>query len=143
MKILRYKFIILIQLISLIFACPTWAQDASGGDSGDELIRDSMQDLTVVLALGAGGAILGLSTLSFVERPADHLNNILAGASIGIIAGVAVVALKQASKSNANYKASLEPQFSTGERLSWHQENFDLHRQTVSAPLGMGYSFNF
>lgn len=145
MKILSYKFLTLIQLISLILATPALAQDATAaaGDSGDDIIRDSMQDLSIVVGLGAGGAILGLSTLSFVDKPADHLNNILAGASLGIIAGVAVVAYKQATKSNSSYRAAVHPQFSTDERVSWHQTNFEAHRNIVSAPLGMAYSFNF
>lgn len=141
MKILSYKFLTLIQLISLILAAPVWAQDDS---AGEDIIRDSMQDLSIVVGLGVGGAVLGLSTLSFVEKPSDHLNNILAGASLGIIAGVAVVAYKQATKSNAGYRASVQrPQFSTDERLSWHNQNFETHRSMISSPAEIAYSFNF
>ncbi len=138
MKKIRYKFLILIQLISLIFAAPVWAQDAS-----DDILRDSMQDLSIVVGLGAGGAILGLSTLSFVEKPGDHLNNILVGASIGIIIGVAAVAYKQANKTNSGYRGAEAADFSTLDRTAWHNINFETHRSKIEAPLGFGYSFNF
>lgn len=138
MKKLSYKFLVLIQLISLILAAPVWAQDA-----GDDIIRDSMQDLSIVVGLGAGGAILGLSTLSFVEKPTDHLNNILVGASIGIIVGVAAVAYKQASKSNASYRSADTVDFSTLDRSAWHNTNFEAHSSRVNSPTSFAYSFNF
>ena len=60
------------------------------GQAGNEstMVDNSIQDISTVAAIGAGGAILGLSTLSFVEDPKDHLKNVLIGGSIGIIIGL-------------------------------------------------------
>ncbi len=57
----------------------------------------SKNDFMIVLAGGAAGAVLGLSTLSFVSEPDDHYDNILTGGAIGIIAGVLYVAYRQAN----------------------------------------------
>ena len=62
------------------------------------MVDESLQDLTVVLASGAVGAVLGLSTLSFVETPKDHMKNIAIGGAIGIVVGVGFVIFGQASK---------------------------------------------
>lgn len=74
------------------------AQENSNG--GNEMMKESLDDLSLVGGFGVGGAILGLSTLSFTSVPTKNLNNILIGASLGIIIGVGVVAWGQASRSH-------------------------------------------
>ncbi len=61
------------------------------------LVDQSKNDFMIVLAAGGAGAVLGLSTLSFVSEPDDHYDNILTGGAIGIIAGVLYVAYRQAN----------------------------------------------
>ncbi|EQC49067.1 hypothetical protein M899_2740, partial [Bacteriovorax sp. BSW11_IV] len=84
-----FKFLLLLSLVT---------NGAFAQDDGD-IVKDSLRDISVVAGTGLGGAILGLSTLSFVEEPKEHLDNILVGGSIGIIVGVAIVAWSQATKS--------------------------------------------
>lgn len=72
------------------------AQDSAGSGS---FVDESILDLGIVLGAGAAGAILGLSTLSFVETPKDHLKNIAIGGAIGIVVGVGIVVFSQASRS--------------------------------------------
>ena len=55
------------------------------------------RQLATIVFAGLGGAILGLSTLSFYGRPQDHLSNIAVGFAIGVIAGTAVVTVKSAT----------------------------------------------
>ena len=88
----------------------------------------------VVVGGGLAGAILGLSTLSFVDEPKDHTDNIIVGASLGIIGGVVFVALSQATKTQDllyggeeyQEQASLNSikSFDTKARTSWHSESF-------------------
>lgn len=42
----------------------------------------------IVLFAGIGGAILGLSTLSFYGSPGEHTNNINSGAFLGVCGGI-------------------------------------------------------
>ncbi|MBF0359602.1 MAG: hypothetical protein HQK49_01230 [Oligoflexia bacterium] len=79
------------------------AQDASGGGGKDQILENTMSDLSIVIGAGLGGAVLGLSTLSFTDEPRNHLKNILIGASIGIVIGVAIVAWGQATKTQDQY----------------------------------------
>lgn len=121
------------------------AQDNSG--DMDQLVSDSKNDLLVVVSGGLAGAILGLSTLSFVEEPKEHTRNILVGASIGIIAGVGYVAFSQANKSRdllygpQSYRSDSD--FGTFARKSWHGESVNKNDSAVLAPLQVGYSFNY
>jgi hypothetical protein len=65
------------------------------------LFDESVKDISVVLGAGAAGAILGLSTLSFVEEPKEHTKNIAIGGAIGIVIGVGMVMFGQATKSQS------------------------------------------
>jgi hypothetical protein len=65
------------------------------------LFDESVKDISVVLGAGVAGAILGLSTLSFVEKPKEHTKNIAIGGAIGIVIGVGMVMLGQATRSQS------------------------------------------
>lgn len=130
---------VIFTLFISFFGTNVWAQD--GGSSG--IIEDSIKDVTTVVALGAGGAILGLSTLSFTEEPKDHLKNVLVGGAIGVIIGVGYVAYKQATGSTDDLRSQYRPskEFSTGSRVAWHssEKNFEFQ----SAPLSVMTQFEF
>lgn len=95
---------------------PAFAQEAE-----DDLIKNTQNDIMIVAVAGAGGAVLGLSTLSFVERPSKHVSNIWTGAALGIIAGVIFVAYNSAQKGSEDLQSSSE--FNSSERVAWHFEN--------------------
>jgi hypothetical protein len=119
----------------------------------DGLVNDTKNDLMMVVGGGLAGAVLGLSTLSFVEEPKDHTKNIIVGASIGIIVGVGVVAMSQANKSrdmiygsdggmdDQAYKSGKS--FGTLARSSWHHNTTGKHTQLIHSPYGVGYSFTY
>lgn len=120
---LRKIFVLLLSLQLL-------SATAFGQDVGDsKLLEDSVADMYTVAGAGLGGAIIGLSTLSFVEEPGDHLKNILVGAALGIMGGVAFVGYSTANKgrdlyydgalNNRNHK-----DFSTKGRVAWHRKEF-------------------
>lgn len=138
------------RLVSLAFILNLIISTGAFGQAGDDkdggLLPDSKQDITVVVALAAGGAILGLSTLSFVERPKDHLKNIVVGGALGTIVGVGLVAYNQASKSKNLYneggedRAQLEdafPKFDTFERYAY----YDYHRASRLMKESSGHPF--
>lgn len=96
------KFLLIILVTVFTNHSLLYSQDSSagGGAGGDNLIENSMQDLSIVAGTSIAGAVLGLSTLSFVKIPKAHMRNILVGGSIGIIIGVAIIAYTQATKSH-------------------------------------------
>ncbi|MCB9091902.1 MAG: hypothetical protein H6621_02765 [Halobacteriovoraceae bacterium] len=65
--------------------------------ANQNVVQQGKNDFLVVMAAGAAGAVLGLSTLSFVDQPKEHWDNVLTGGALGIIAGVLYVAYRQAN----------------------------------------------
>ena len=111
------------------------------GDSGD-IFEKSVGDLTLVGALGAAGGVIGLSTLSFVDEPEDHLDNIMVGAALGIIIGVGWVAYGQAMNTYGDmavYGELSAENFSTMERNLWGRRAVSLrNRSELWHPAGGG-----
>ncbi len=94
------------------------------GESEDDIVKNTQNDIMLVGGAGVAGAILGLSTLSFVDKPSRHISNVWTGAAIGVIAGVIWVAYNSAQRGQEDLQsdeASLD--FNSGERVAWHQEN--------------------
>lgn len=113
-------------------------------DSG--VLDESIQDLYIVLGTGAAGAVLGLSTLSFADKPKSHLKNISIGAAIGIVLGVGIAIFSQASKSTQlithdDSQTPLTPMdVESMSRLEFSQERVaDSYFNTPS----VGFSFEF
>jgi|GEM_PF-5092569 len=104
--------------------------------SESPMVKETIKDVYIVGGLGAAGGILGLSTLSFYSKPESHLINILYGASIGIIAGVVVVAH---SKASVAYEDSAE--FSTPARREWNQQQQEKIFSLNSSNLAKDFSF--
>lgn len=78
---MKAKRFILIAI--LVFCQPLWAQQ-SYTNSG----RTFKRNVATVLFASIGGAVLGLSTLSFYGEPQQHTNNITLGALLGFVGGV-------------------------------------------------------
>lgn len=120
------KHLIIVLSLILGLVQPALAQNAD--DGGEDLVASTRNDLLIVAGAGLGGAILGLSTLSFYDEPSQHIRNIYTGAALGIVAGVIVVAVNYADKSQEAIRGAVsyrsEQRFSTFERSSWHQEQF-------------------
>ncbi|EQC45582.1 hypothetical protein [Bacteriovorax sp. Seq25_V] len=131
-------FLMLCTSLVLVFSPVANAQDSS------TFADESLRDISIVAGLGAGGAVMGLSTLSFVEEPSDHLKNIVVGAAIGIIIGVGVVAYSQASKSKEYIEGAQIKDFSTKDRVKWHAANsFTAKSKSFSNQPQVGYTFSF
>lgn len=97
-----------------------------------DLASQSLNDFLIVAGAGLGGAVLGLSTLSFVEEPSEHTNNILVGGALGIIAGVIVVVYLKATETTQqmstggqyqSYYAATASKLETVERSSWYESD--------------------
>lgn len=147
----------LVCILLLLSTSPVLAQEG-GGDGGaegavDDAAQRTLQDAATVAACGLGGAVLGLSTLSFVDKPGDHLKNVLVGGAIGLIIGVGIVAFFQANRSRSNYmdaqlmnpEFQSEENFSTAKRLAWHETSFNDHSssQDLSSAQQLSLSFSF
>lgn len=141
-KSFRRVSIIFISLFTMVFSPCVFAEGSS-----EDMWGESAGDLSLVGGMGLGGAILGLSTLSFVDEPKDHLKNILIGGAFGIIVGVGFVAWQQASKSQGQYEGhSYIPtsDFTTSQRVAWqnNQTKKSFKKNAKSDP-SFNYAFEF
>lgn len=97
------------------------------GQAEDDFVKNTQNDVLLVAAAGAGGAVLGLSTLSFYDKPSKHIDNVWTGAAIGIIAGVIFVAYNSAQKGSEDLVSQhSSEEFSTSERTDWHAGSSEL-----------------
>lgn len=69
------------------------------------------KQLTMIFLSGLGGAVLGLSTLSFHGRPQDHLGNIAIGFAIGVVFGTIYVTYNTATKPKEYLGETLDPMY--------------------------------
>ena len=87
--------------IILSFCTKVYAQGRSNLDESSLQLNSAMRDIYIVGGSSLVGAILGLSTLSFVNEPQEHFDNVVVGGALGIIVGVSIVVWMQATKSKA------------------------------------------
>lgn len=112
--------ILLFLVINIFFVNVSHAQISSMS-----AVRRSFA--TVMLA-GLGGAVLGLSTLSFYGNPQEHIGNIWTGATLGVLAGGAFVIVS----STNNYRM---------------QDAYSIHdfsprkNRVISVPTVFSYNF--
>ena len=140
------KNLILSLIILSLFPFNGMAQEANNDLDG--LVNDTKSDLLVVVGGGLAGAVLGLSTLSFVEEPKEHTKNIIMGASIGIIAGVAFVAFSQASKTQESLYGTEAVKvdgksFGTLARSGWHYSKVNDLSSAIISPYQLGVNLTF
>lgn len=66
------------------------------------------EKFSIIMYSTVGGAILGLSTLSFYGKPSDHVGNIYTGAALGLIGGASYVGYKTLQPSQDSPKPNYE-----------------------------------
>ncbi len=89
------KKIFLISLCLFFFSQASFAQTSTTGLTGFR------RGLATVMFAGLGGAVLGLSTLSFYGEPQEHIGNIWTGLAIGVLGGTAYVVTQNSNGANS------------------------------------------
>lgn len=89
----RRIVISLVVCLSVIFHSLPVSAQAEGNNSA----RGPKRRINYIVLAGLGGAVLGLSTLSFYGRPQDKLSNIAIGFAFGVIAGTIMTTYQAAS----------------------------------------------
>ena len=100
------------------------------------------KQLATIIYTGLGGAVLGLSTLSFYGRPQDKLANIAIGFAVGVIIGTGVVTVGAATNPDEFYGPS-ETSLN-----HWRFEKPDstltpLRASPQEQPISASYAFQF
>ena len=133
-------------LFTLMTCLLSYGTSAFAEQTADNIIDDSLRDISLVIGSGAVGAILGLSTLSFVDKPSEHTKNIAVGGAIGIVFGVAVVIFSQATRSvYANSENQIQVPMNAEKYASLMRHEFPNEKvlKTQFPDPTIGYSFRF
>ena len=90
-----------VQILVVFFAWigPNTAQAQSTAASTTSVRRN----IATIIFCGVGGAVLGISTLSFYGDPQNHIGNITTGFALGLIGGATYVTMQmtEAAKEQA------------------------------------------
>ena len=78
---------LLLTAIILAFTSGSFAHSNMSG------FQNFRRNTATVMFAGIGGAVVGLSTLSFYGKPEEHTGNIWAGLAAGILGGLVYVSL--------------------------------------------------
>lgn len=112
------KKIFLVLLCAFVFSQHSLAQTStSAGMTGFR------RGLATIMLSGLGGAILGLSTLSFYGDPQEHIGNIWTGLAIGALGGASYVIVQN----QKNSSLALDP-FPESNRMKWAQQGPPIFR---------------
>lgn len=103
----------------------------------ESTIQTGKSDLTVVGISSGIGAVIGLSSLAFIDTSKKSAP-ILMGAALGGIVGLGIVAWGHANSPKPYY--SENPDFNTELRRDWHNHKFLEH---ISEPSLSAVSYNF
>lgn len=87
---------LMIPICVVMMTLGSYSARASESAPGNFSLR---RQIATIIFSGLGGAVLGISTLSFYGQPQDHISNISTGFALGIIAGTAVVSYQAANSS--------------------------------------------
>lgn len=131
------KNVLFVFLLTLSFAYVPSALAQQQKPTGQSSFAGPKKQAATIILAGLGGAVLGLSTLSFYGRPQDYLVNIAIGAAVGVIVGTVYVTYKAASQPEDFYGSRLES-FSNSQRVSQK-----LDSQFENSTLMMNYKWSF
>lgn len=118
-----------ISLILIVFSC-----FHASVSSAQQSSRNVKRGVATVLFSTLGGAILGLSTLSFYGEPQEHTENITTGALLGAIAGGGYLLYSASAPTPApvDYSQSIDEQIKNKKALA-----------SAKAPVLVSYQFDF
>lgn len=98
----------LFKILTTVSLCFLLALPANAQEEEKKATTGTRRQLATIIFAGLGGAVLGLSTLSFYGRPQDMLSNIAIGFAVGAIVGTVFVTYQTATNPRTSY---LDPHF--------------------------------
>lgn len=94
------RIIIVVISLFLLSGQASFAENEVSSSSAKKIRRAT----AAVIFSSLGGAVLGLSTLSFYGDPQEHTSNITNGALLGFAAGLGYVFYSSSQRSEYNYQ---------------------------------------
>lgn len=132
----RFLRVIIPAVLTLTIASQSLAQGV--GEQRSSTLSGPRKQLATIVFSGLGGAVLGLSTLSFYGRPQEKLSNIVIGFAFGVFAGTAYVTYRAAKNPRELYgfDERIVPELERSELLAWRAPQ-------TSEPVVFKFTFDF
>jgi hypothetical protein len=142
--------------VAVMISAPqvSWAQ--ARGTSTEKSTGGPRRQIATIIFAGLGGAILGLSTLSFYPRPQDKLGNIATGFAVGVIVGTGLVTYQAATNPGSMYGSVPMPSIEdrpyqevTSQQAAINLQSSEMNRlqakfvQTANLPSVFRWSWTF
>ncbi len=129
---------LIVLLMSFFIFSTSFAQTTPPAGQTEEKAKSNgpRKQLATIIFAGLGGAVLGLSTLSFYGRPQDNLSNIAVGFAVGVITGTVIVTYRAATNPAEFYGTEYRPD------ESYKQASQPIAYQAPN-PLHLNYHFDF
>jgi hypothetical protein len=127
---------LIVILLSVLIASSSFAQNSTPQEEKTKTVSGPRKQLATIIFAGLGGAVLGLSTLSFYGRPQDNLSNIAIGFAVGVITGTAIVTYRAATNPAEFYGTQFRPDLSV-------EKATHVTSATDVTPLKINYTFTF
>ena len=143
----------IVLTLTLLMATPSFAQtvvDPNTVATDEQGIEEDLEEtafqprsqISTIVYMGLGGAILGLSTLSFYGRPQDRLSNIAIGFGVGVIIGAIWVTWKAARKPTELYEYDTDVEFEYEDARNTSTDYLFLP-ENYQQPLTIQYGWTF
>lgn len=116
-------------------------QSLPANAQADGSTRGTRKRINYIVVAGLGGAVLGLSTLSFYGRPQDKLANIAIGFAFGVIAGTIMTTYQAASDPKEFYGLQRDPAKAEIWALEMNQQRIQQEWPSHLAPSFNLFSF--
>ncbi len=134
----KNKIQIFIVVLAIFFSSFAQAQQPPEEESKSKY--GPRKQLATIIFCGLGGAVLGLSTLSFYGRPQDKLVNIAIGFGIGVIGGTVFTLYQMTSQPKEVYGLNMGQPESLAMLDSAGQSGRHFSSKTTPG-IGLNYSF--
>ncbi len=135
--------LILFGCQNIVYGQSHYDPDEPGPQTSLSLLDQTKSDLYIITAAGVGGAVLGLSTLSFSSKPSDDLGHIWTGAAVGIIVGVIYVAYRQALGPNGMWSDAPVQEEAAISKNIFLQDFASKTTSNQSIPITVAWNFSF
>jgi hypothetical protein len=130
----------IVTILYLIFGlmCAT-APRIAAANSSTESLKQVRRGALSVLVGGLGGAVIGISTLSFYKNSHEHIGNVTTGFGVGLVAGTIFLLASQPHQSPYNFEGNTPRVI---EESNYHPRGKSISQTGDALPL-LSMNFRF
>lgn len=142
----KRQSIILIRMILILFLLAAQNLKAESQNVLSSQSSNIKGQVARIMMSGLGGAVFGVSTLSFYGKPQEHLSNVAIGSVVGLILGAVYVTNETWSDDLYSNNQQLQNGTDHFENIEFQKWSQNASRETTSSsqvPLYFSWHMSF